>query len=151
MKIIHKDVSDLTPVEYRACHKANFGENGYMREVLVACKGGNAGKVVMLWNGPDNTARSLIGWALLTPVTPYGILSVSRWVMQRSKYTAEFWVKPRYRRKGYGKVLMNEVKKYDSNPHVIPHDTASSELFSAYNVQVLKYDKIWLRNKPRVA
>lgn len=151
MKIIHKDVSELTPVEYRACYRANYGDGGYMREVLVDCKNGNPGKVILLWDGPEDSARSLIGWSLLTPVDLYGILAVTRWVTKRSKYTAEFWVKKRHRRKGYGKVLMNEVKKHDDNPHVIPHNKASSELFSSFKVQVLQQDKSWLRNKPRVA
>lgn len=151
MEIRHKHVSELSPVEYRACYKANYGPvNGYMLEELIRCKKGYPGEVVMLWDGPEET-KSLIGWCLLTPVRLYGLLAVTRWVMGRSKYTAMFWVKKQYRKKGYGKMLMTEVKKIDPNPHIMPHDDASSELFSSFNVQVLNEDKFWIKRKPRVA
>lgn len=152
MEIRVKPVSELTPVEYRACYRANYGEDGYMQSELYWCKRGQPGTVVMLWDGPDDTVKSLIGWCLLTPVRMYGLLTVTRYVMGRSKYTAQFWVKRQYRRKGYGKTLMNEVKKLDPNPHVLPHDGASSELFSGYKCQVLAQDKNWIkRGKPKVA
>lgn len=153
MEIRRKHVSEMTPLEYRACYRANYGTEGYMQEELARCKIGYPGEVILLWDGPDDTEKSLIGWALLTPVRRYGLLSVTRWVMRKSKYTVQFWVKRQHRRKGYGKILMNEVKtNYDPNPHVIPHDDASSELFSSYKVQVLNDDKVWLkRGKPKVA
>lgn len=152
MQIIHKRVIDLNPVEYRACYKANYGFEGYMQEELCRCKWRNApGEVIMLWDGPPDSANSLIGWCLLTPVRMWGLLGVSRWVYGRSKYTAEFWVKRQYRRRGYGKMLMNEVKKLDPNPHVIPHDEPSSQLFSSYKVQVMRGDKAWIRRKPKVS
>lgn len=152
MEIRHKPVSELTKVEYKACYTACYSlDNGYMKEELARCKGGHPGQVIMLWDGPDDTAKSLIGWALLTPVREYGLLAVTRWVMSRSKYTVQFWVKRQYRRKGYGKILMDEVKKLDERPHVLPHDDASSELFSSYNVQVLQSDKIWMKRKPKVS
>lgn len=152
MEIRHKPVSELTPVEYRACKLANYGpENGYMYEELGRCRLGAPGEVIMLWDGPDDTTKSLLGWVLLTPVRRYGLLAVTEWVMKRSKYTVQFWVKRQHRRKGYGKVLMNEVKRLDPKPHVIPHDNASSELFSSFDVQVLQGDKHWMKRKPRVA
>lgn len=151
MEIRHKEIADLTPVEYRACYRANYGWEGLMQDELTRCKDGYPGKAILLWNGPDDTARSLVGWALLTPTKTYGNVAVTRWAKSRAKYTAQFWVKKQHRRKGHGKTLMQEVKKYDKRPHVIPHDAASSELFSSYKVQVLKSDKAWLKNKPKVA
>lgn len=152
MEIRHKKVSELTPVEFRACYAANYGYEGYMREELNRCKRGHPGQVILLWDGPDNTARSLIGWALLTPTRCHGLLAVTRHAKSRSTYTAQFWVKSRHRRKGYGKILMQEVKNYDPRPHVIPHDEASGELFSSFNVQVLQREDHWIkRGKPKVA
>lgn len=153
MEIRRKSVSELTTVEYRACYRANYGPfNGYMAEELVRCKKGHPGEVILLWDGPDDTIKSLIGWALLTPVRRHGLLAVTEWVMKRSKYTVQLWVKKQYRRKGYGKMLMTEVKKMDPKPHVLPHDTPSSELYSSFDVQVLRDDKHWMkRGKPKVA
>lgn len=152
MEIIHKAVTDLNDIEYRACHKANFGpDDGYMQGELAKCKATGTGYVVMLWDGPPDKIMSMRGWALLSPCTTTGLMAVSRWVMNRSKYTVQFWVKPRWRQRGYGKILMHEVKKYDDNPHVMPHDRASSEFFSSYKVQVLQMDKWRMRRKPRVA
>lgn len=105
----------------------------------------------MLWDGSEDDIKSLIGWALLTPVRRHGQLSVTEWIMKRSKYTVQFWVKKQHRRKGHGKTLMLEVKKLDPRPHVLPHDTASSELFSSFEVQIFKDDKFWMKRKPKVA
>lgn len=150
MEIRTKKVSELTDVEYRACWRANYGWEGYMQSELVAAREGRRqGIAILLWDGPDDTARSLRGWALLTPVRLHGNIAVTRWAASRSKYTAEFWVKRQWRRKGYGTMLMKEVKKHDRRPHVLPHDNASSELFSSFDVQVLAHDKHWLRKKPK--
>lgn len=152
MKIIHKQVSDLNAVEYRACYLANYRADGYMQPELERCRnGGRQGQVIMLWDGPDDDIKSLIGWALLTPVRRWGLLEVTRHAAARSKFTAQFWVKSQYRKHGHGKTLMNEVKKLDPRPHVIPHDRASSELFSQFEVQVLNEDKHWIRSKPKVS
>lgn len=154
MEIRHKQVWELTPLEYRACKAANYGPtNGYMHEELTRCRAGKGpGQVIMLWEGPDDSMRSLRAWALLTPVRRYGLLSVTEWVMKRSKFTVQLWVKKQYRRNGYGKMLMTEVKKLDPKPHVFPHDNPSSELFSSFEVQVLQADRHWLkRGKPKVA
>lgn len=154
MEIRHKLVSELSPVEYRACYKANLGDEGYMRSTLVEERlGVGQGQIIMLWDGPDDTARSLIGWALLTPITLSGLLAATRYVKSKSKYTVQFWVKRQHRKKSYGKLLMEQVKlHYDLNPHVFPHDEASSEFFSSYNVQVLQFEKHWLKKgKPKVA
>lgn len=152
MKIIHKPVADLNTIEYRACYKANYGAEGYMQEELSRCRRGHPGEVILLWDGPDDATKSLIGWVLMTPVREYGLLAVTRWVMGKSKYTVQFWVKRQHRRKGHGTALMNEVKRLDPNPHVMPHDDASAELFSSFKCQVLKDDKAWLKpGKPKVA
>lgn len=150
MEIRHKEVKDLTDVEYRACYRANYGWDGYMQTELVNARNGEQeGIAIMLWDGPDNTIRSMRGWALLTPTKTNGLTAVSRYGKKNIKYTAEFWVKTRYRRKGLGTLLMQEVKKYDKRPHVLPHDKASSELFSCFDVYVLQHERYWLKNKPK--
>lgn len=152
MEIRHKQVRELTSVEYRACYNACYDlENGYMKEELARCKGGYPGEVIMLWDGPDDSTKSLIGWALLTPVRLYGLLAVTRWVMSKSKVTAMFWVKKQYRGQGHGTTLMQEVKKIDPNPHVMPHDEASGNLFGKFKCQVMNDDRANLVKKPKVS
>lgn len=155
MEIRQKKVSELTPTEYLACKKANYGPyDGYMYGQLTNCRGGYTygGIAIMLWDGPDDTVKSLLGWCLLVPVTRHGMFAVTDTVMRRSKYSAQFWVKRQHRKKGHAKTLMREVKKIDPRPHVIPHDEASSELFSAFEVQVMQTDSHWIkRGKPKVA
>lgn len=152
MEIRHKSVKELTRTEYRACYNACYDvENGYMKLELAYCKKGHPGEVIMLWDGPDDKTSSLKGWVLLTPVRLYGLLSVTRWVYGRSKYTAMFWVKKQYRNQGLGSLLMSEVKKIDPNPHVMPHDEASGNLFGKFKCQVMNDDKEFLVKKPTVA
>lgn len=152
MEIRHKKVSDLTPVEYRACYQANYGYIGYMQNELHFCrKYGDPGEVIMLWDGPDDTTRSLIGWVLLCPVRvePY---YASAHIRRVSKYTVNVWVKSKYRKQGYGKMLMDEVTKLDPRPHVLPHSEASANLFSGYRVACTLMDRRrWIKPKPRVA
>jgi GNAT superfamily N-acetyltransferase len=149
MEIRHKLVSELTDTEYKACLAANFGWEGYMREELKLCRDGYPGKAILLWHGPEDTIRSLRGWALLTPTKAHGLMAVTQYGTTVSKYSAQFWVKRQWRRRGYGTILMEEVKKYDPRPHVLPHDDASSELFSSFNVYVMANDKHWLKKKPK--
>lgn len=153
MEILHRSVRELTPTEYRACLRANYGpDNGYMWEELTRCRTkGQPGTVIMLWEGPDDDMKSLRAWCLLTPVRLWGLIGVTRWVMKKSKFSAMFWVKRQYRGRGYSHILMREVKKYDDNPHVMPHDKASGEFFSGYKVQVMRDDKEHMTRKPRVA
>lgn len=154
MNILVKKVSDLTPVEYRACYLANYGSNGYMREELGCSRRSpdyRPGIAIMLWDGPDDKITSLIGWTLLTPVRTWGLIGGTRWTKKKSKYTAQFWVKSQYRKQGHGKTLMAEVKKLDPRPHVFPHSNASAEMFSSFDVTVMKEDQCWMKKKPKVA
>lgn len=153
MVIIRKQVSELTSVEYRACYNACFNfENGYMKFELDRCRSGRfPGEVIMLWDGPADNTASLIGWCMVTPVRLYGPLAVTKYVTTKSKVTAMFWVKNKYRGQGYGTILMNEVKKIDPNPHVMPHDERSGNLFGKFKCQVLMDDKIHMVKKPHVA
>lgn len=155
MKIITKEVRDLTRTEYLACYLANYRESGYMQDTLSRARKfpmTDPCTVIMLWDGPEDKVSSLIGWASLSPTSLKGMLGVTRYVKSKSKYTAQFWVKQQYRRKGHAKTLMNEVKKYDPNPHVFPHCHASGEFFSSYKVTSMQDGHHYLkRKKPKVA
>jgi GNAT superfamily N-acetyltransferase len=155
MEIRKKSVLELTALEYRACFGANYGGGGYMQGVLEDCREGNqSGEVVMLWDETKakNRVSSMVGWCLMTPVSLHGILGATRYTKRRSKITAQFWVKPAHRQKGYAKMLMHEVKKVDPRPHVIPHNDSSAEFFSSFEVTVLRDEAGWIRRKkPKVA
>lgn len=152
MDTIIKQVSELNSVEYRACWLANFGwDDGYMRQALSDIKHGTeptlrTGTVIMLWEGPDNTVKSLRAWALLTPTTTRGWLRVSRYAKGRSKYVAQFWVKRQYRKQGLGKKLLDEVYKIDSLPFVFTHDDATGALVKNRPVTTMGYMR---RNVPK--
>lgn len=154
MDIKHKAVSELTPVEYAACYKANYGPvEGYMATELTFARHRKAtdARVVMLWDGPEDSTRSLIGWVLMTPVATTGLVAATPYTASKSKYTLQCWVKRPYRRKGNGALLIAEAKKYDPKPHVMPHDDPSGELFSCFDVQVMKQDKFWMKKKPKIS
>lgn len=155
MNIVTKTVDELTQAEYRACYMANYRDSGYMREELRNSREQPEkypGTAIMLWDGPTDSQANLLGWCLLSPVRTWGLIAGSRYTKAKAKYTAQFWIKRPHRRKGYGKVLMAEVKKYDERPHVFPHSEASAELFSSYNVTVQQVDRSWLKpGKQKVA
>lgn len=151
MDIIVKDVPDLTKEEYRACYIANYRDWGYMQQTLIDNRYKPEAKAILLWDDSQSGMSRLIGWALLTPVDLGGLLAATRYTKRVSKYTVQFWVKSHHRKKGYGKMLMNEVKKLDPKPHVLPHDSKSAEFFSSYKVSVLRDDRVWLKRKNKIA
>jgi GNAT superfamily N-acetyltransferase len=118
-------------------------------ELYSARHGCQKGNAIMLWDGPDDDIKSLIGWAIMCPVKLRGVAAGTSWTKKRAKFTCMFWVKRQYRRKGYGKMLMDEVIKIDPSPHVFPHDTPSSHMFVDYNVTVTRNDKWWLERAKR--
>lgn len=143
MEIRHKNVEDLTPLEYKACLAANYGPEwsdnggGYMYGELQECRSkdsDNTGRVIMLWDGPDDSVKSLLAWCLMTPVRSWGNLWASEWNRKKAKYTCQFWVKRNHRKKGLGRILMDEVIKIDPCPHVFPHNTAAAAFFVDYKV-----------------
>lgn len=157
MEIKTKEVADLTPIEYKACFKANFGYDGYMREILEKHReDGSHGLAIMLWEGPEDKTSSLLGWALLTETKDkhtQHCVYMTDYTKRKAKYVAQFWVKTRHRRKGLGKILMVETKKYDSRPFVLPHDPKSEQLFASFDVTVTKGDRAKLQShrKPVLA
>lgn len=156
MHIVTKDVRELSPVEYQACLRNNYGDGGYMLHETKAARtnpDAAGAKAVMLWQTHEHEhAKDMLAWVLLTPTKLNGLTGVTPYIKSKSKYTAEFWVKYRHRRKGYATRLMKHVKRYyDPRPHVIPHDDASSELFSKFNVSVLAEDRYFMKKKTKIA
>lgn len=152
MKIIVKDVQELTSEEYRACYVANYRDWGYMQPTLSTFRSDKRGGIaILLWDETKVGNRALIGWALMTPVTTRGLLAATEYTKRKSRYTVQFWVKSHHRKKGHGKTLMAEVKKIDPRPHVLPHDSASAEFFSSWDVTVLSTDRVWIKRKNKVA
>jgi hypothetical protein len=148
LEVRFKDVMDLTPTEYMACYKANYGDGGFMQQELVGCREPTSvrtGKVYLLWDGPDDKQTSLVGWCLITPIRSWGILAASKWNRKRSKHTVQFWVKRNHRKKGYGKLLMDLATRYEPVPHVFPHSKNSSRLFKDYDVTASANDRAWVR------
>lgn len=157
MEVRTKEVKDLTETEYKACWSANFGWDGYMRPIVARARDeGSHAIAIMLWDGPDDKKSSLKAWALLTLTTDeetkYQVY-MTEYSKRTAKYVAQFWVKTRERRKGYGKMLMLEVKKHDKRPFVLAHDPKSTQLFASFEVTVTKGDRAKLKtySKPKVA
>lgn len=150
MKIITKPVIKLSPKQYAAVRDSNFHYGGLMLPELdrIEAESDSEALAIMLWT----TTPTLIGWALLTPVKVSGPLGGTEWTKRRSKYTVQVYVNDKYRRNGYGKLLMTEAIKHDPRPHVIPHDVQSGELFSSFTVTTVSDDAGHLRRgKPKVA
>lgn len=163
MQVYVSSVPNLSKEEYRAFYRANYGNGGYMRQILVDNRNSHNAVpywrhydpntlTISLWEDGDRIPENLIGWCLMTPVrTRRSLVSGTEYTKRVSKYTVQFWVKRKYRKKGYGKQLMNEVLKYDPRPHVIPHDEASGALFSNYKIVATRYDRQWLKTKRKAA
>jgi GNAT superfamily N-acetyltransferase len=158
MDIRHKSVNDLTDLEYEACKLWNFNsepdKDGMMQDDLWLSRREGYGHVIMLWKSEKSrVVNSMLGWALLMPVRPYADWSWgTTYTARKSKYTVEFYVRPEYRNKGYGTLLMKMVKEqYDPRPHVLPHDEGSGAFFSKFDVTVTRDDQKHLIRKPKVA
>lgn len=158
MHIVTKDVTKLTPVEYYSCRRANFGRDGCMQTEVTHARNNEPGyegsKAIMIWKDHNHdSGAKLIAWCLLTPSKADGLIYASPYQRRACKYAAEFWVKTRYRRQGYGTMLMQHVKRhYETMPIVIPHDEASGELFSKFKVRLSDDEgREYLKRKPKMA
>jgi GNAT superfamily N-acetyltransferase len=126
MQVVHKKVSELTPTEYKKCHRLNLGQGrygGWMQPTLEHYrKNGGDARAVMLKDGD-----LLVGWGLLSPTKshfnagPYGI---TPYVKRRTKYSLMMYVRKSHRGRGYGKLLLEEARKVDPRPMVWYSHTA---------------------------
>lgn len=135
MRIVSKPVARLTPREYKMCYSLNMRGGGTMMYCLSDERRGNAGSIAILaWDGDV-----LAGWTLLTPTDWRGLSWLSPYARRTSKYTAQFWVRQKYRRQGVATRLMKAVLKHDERPHVMPWDTRSAAFFADYTVTADSY------------
>jgi GNAT superfamily N-acetyltransferase len=120
MQVLTKKVSDLTPTEYKQCHRLNLGQGmggGWMQPTLEHYrKTGGEARAVMLKDD-----ELLVGWGLLSPTKshfkegPYGI---TPYVKRRAKYSLMLYVRRSHRGKGYGRILLDEARRFDPRPKV---------------------------------
>lgn len=147
MNITTKSLLKLTPQEYRKCYSLNYRNNGYMQEFLKEHRNNPDAHAIML-----NEEELFLGWALLVPVRQvhheWGVTSYTK---KMSKYSLQFYVRKTERRKGYGKILMDEALKIDRRPFVWPHDFASGGFFANYSVTANKWERSYYMKKRKVA
>jgi hypothetical protein len=125
MKLITRDVKQLSPVEYQSCYNLNLGDHGLMRNRLVACRNQLTGTAVMLIEDDDQ----LLSWAL---VFPYDLNDDS--------YGAYFYTRNTCRRQGYGDKVAKEVKQQFPNVIVWPSNDRGKSFFNNYQFeQRLRY------------
>lgn len=143
MKIITKTISQLTSEEYTYCYRANLsstGARGEMRPKLVEYRAHPAwakedgAEVVLLWDGKREGAHRLLGWAMV----------FDNYSEHKDAY---FWVKKPLRDRGYGTILMKEVKKIEKQPKVYPWNEKAIGFFSKFVVDAPEHRLV---SKPKV-
>jgi len=116
----HIRVVDLTPEQLARCRELSFGEDGYMcedldeilREEQRRCY--RYSQAILL-----SMDDKILGWALLQPL------------YRRSKYSAQFFVDPLHRGKGYGKLLLEKADGFSFAP-VVYVDDDNEGFFNKY-------------------
>jgi hypothetical protein len=148
-RIIAKPISKLTKIEYSACRKANYGATGYMYNDLATARERGEGTAIMIWDGPRDSTKNLLGWALVHP-TRYDS-SASRYVRRVAPNTAQYWVKSKYRRKGLATRLADRVEKDFGKVYVYPHSKQSGGLFAKKRGSVVasSYSRYWINSHKR--
>lgn len=142
MNLVDKPLPELSIQEYRDAAKWNKHGEGTMREYLAKYRNDPLARAVLLYDGSE-----LIGWALLTPIKYESQYAVSTYARRVSKVYAQFYVRTKYRKQGYGSLLMKEVLKHDPRPNVSPWNIRSGAFFRKFKKQVTihKDERVWLR------
>lgn len=123
LRYVRKHVSDLTPEEYQACYRLNMGRNGEMQDkISFERKHRKQAYVLMLWK--DNT---LISWVL-------------RFREGEHRWGVYVYTRTHYRRKGYGKWLLNESKRGLKTVTIYPWDKRSAGFYRKINPNTI-YNK----------
>lgn len=133
MKVVIKEVRDLTDEEFAKCRRLNFGYKGQMRDDLIDHRykyfnKNKPAKAIMLVEGDK-----LIGWSLVFPI------------YKTKGYAAHFYIRYSHRRRGYGTLLLQKVAEIDPRPLVFPHDSRSGGLLKKEPVRCHVSERIWLR------
>lgn len=111
----HIRVVDLTPNQLKRCRELSFGDEGYMcddLELILDVEQGwryRYSQAILLGDTMMEGAARLVtwpihGWALLQPV------------YNRPRYSAQLFVDPDHRGKGYGKALLEQANRWGKSP-----------------------------------
>ena len=118
-----KLVRNLTPDEYRKCKSLNFRYNGCMMyDLPMAKKKYPTSRVVMI---KDAETDMLIAWCLAIPSYSTG------------QYVTQYYVRVKFRRRGFGDRLIKNVRKFEPSPVVMPHDRPSRGFFRKHQQNVI--------------
>lgn len=115
-RIEHIRVVDLTPSQLARCRELSFGTEGYMCEDIdeilqTEQKWCYRYSQAILLGAPENkSAWPILGWALLQPL------------YRKSKYSAQLFVDPLHRGKGYGTILLEQANRHSFQPLVYVDD-----------------------------
>lgn len=120
MKLVVREIKELTAWEYHSCYQLNLRNAGLMRERLVENKRNNTGHAVML----KDDSGMLLSWCL-----------VFDWDIDKDLYGAYFYTRKSARRHGFGKLVADEVKKQFKNVIVWPSDNTGRSFFDNYKFQ----------------
>lgn len=113
-------VADLSAAEYSRCLYLNLRNGGTMRDTLQTaryyCKQGQdkGSRVVLIEDG-----EQLLAWALI----------------YRSFYQSNdvhFYVRRAFRRRGLGRMLMREVRRYTRKPRVQAWNEVAEAFFASF-------------------
>jgi GNAT superfamily N-acetyltransferase len=98
---------DLTSDQIARCKELSYGDEGYMCEDLEMVL-----DTETRWHYRYSQAlllylnKNIVGWCLLQPVP------------RSKRWSAQLFVDPLYRRRGYGRLLLQEANKISNRPCV---------------------------------
>jgi L-amino acid N-acyltransferase YncA len=118
MKLILREIPELTTLEYNACYSLNLRDQGMMRSRLIECRQSGEGYAVIL----QEDDGKILSWALVFP-----------WDLNKDQYGAYFYTRRSARRKGYGKLVAQKVAGEFTNIIVWPSDQPGIDFFNNYN------------------
>lgn len=120
MKLLVREIKELTGWEYHSCYQLNLRGKGLMRERLITCKNYGNGHAVML----QNDDGILLSWAL-----------VFEWDLNKDLYGAYFYTRKSARRRGFGDLVAREASQQFKNIVVWPSDNQGRDFFNNYNFE----------------
>ena len=125
-----KPLGDLTPHQWKRCSKLNAGDMGNMYDMMREQRYNPEALAILLRKG-----RGIVGWGLLIPTADlYSWWGMTYYARKTTKYNAQLWIDEKHRRRGYGKIIMDEIQRRDPKPFVYPYDEHAGNFFADYRV-----------------
>lgn len=127
------NVIDLKPAQLARCRELSFGDEGYMNEdvdIILATERRSKYRksLAILLSDPDK-AWPIHGWALLQPV------------YNRARYSAQFFVDPLQRGKGYGRLLLGAANRLTGRPPLCYVDEDNKGFFEKHPMLYENYEE----------